>query len=87
MKKETQTKAAVEPTTRDVLIQGFAKHRKQLEKGDQRLIADACNEDLRTVREYISGLKVTSTDTGLKIFKAMSQLLIKRKQEVEKLVA
>jgi hypothetical protein len=74
-----------------LLKQGFERYRGRLERGDFPKIADACEESIRNVKEYITAGNIQSTETGLKIFRAMNQLILKRdeevKREVEKLVA
>lgn len=76
-----------EQTAREMLEQGFAKYREELDKGDHREIATRSKESIRNVREYIGNLNISSVKTGLKIFAAMQALIMERRKAVEKLVA
>lgn len=80
-------KQAPEQTTKELLQQGFEKYRSELELGDHREIAKRSKESLRNVREYISNLNVSSTDTGLKILTAMQAVIMERRAAVIKAVA
>ncbi len=73
--------------TLDLLTQSFKLHREKLERGDLGKIADASEETIHTVNQYITRLQGKSVVTGLKILKAMKELLETREEEVKRLTA
>jgi len=75
------------PTTaKKLLAEGLQEQAQQLERSDAKDIANDLGITARLVRMYLRGF-TGNIDTGKEILKAARSIIIKRENEIKKLVA
>lgn len=81
-----ESNEAPKNTARELLSKSLQELTHQMEPGDTKAVAKKLGLQMRTVQLYLKG-DLDAIDTGKKIFTELRAIIMKREQEIKKLVA